>query len=140
MVALLDTNVILNFITKRDDPFREASMQIMVYCADGLFSGVMAFHSLSTIWYVIRKQKNEQEARFWLEHLTGILKVEAADKNQIRDAIRNQSFRDFEDCLQDKCAVRANADYLVTCNMRDYIHAQTKVVSPTDFIRLIEAD
>lgn len=34
MDALIDTNVILNFITKRDDPFSNSSEKVMIYAGE----------------------------------------------------------------------------------------------------------
>ena len=57
---------------------------------------------------------------------------------QIIDAIRNVDFKDFEDCLQDECAVAVGADYIVTCNIKDYEHSKVKAVTPDEMIRIIE--
>ena len=35
MVALIDTNVILNYITDREDKFRESSKMVMELCSQG---------------------------------------------------------------------------------------------------------
>lgn len=137
ITALIDTNIIMNFITKREDPYRDACVEIMKMCAENVFSGYIAFHFLSTIWYVIRKQETEKKARFWLENICNILAVTAATQEQVRIAIKNLSFRDFEDCLQDECAVNAGVDYIVTCNMKDFEQAKTPVVTPDIFIKIM---
>ena len=63
IIALIDTNVIINFITKREDPYKNECFEIMRLCADNAFDGYIAFHSLSIIWYVIknRNQKKKQD-------------------------------------------------------------------------------
>lgn len=43
-------------------------------------------------------------------------------------------FKDFEDCLQDECARMVNADYLVTCNLKDFKAAKTKVYNPDEIV------
>lgn len=35
MALLIDTNVILNYITNRDNPYLEQSVQVVRCCADG---------------------------------------------------------------------------------------------------------
>lgn len=140
MDALIDTNVLMNFISGRDDPYREASNQLMVACAEGRFRGYIAFHALSTIWYVVRKQKSEMEARFWLEQLCNFTVVVGVPQQGIVEAIRNRQFKDFEDCLQDECAYHANADYLITCNGKDYRYAKSKVVTPDEFISILNGE
>ena len=78
MDILIDVNVILNYITERDDPFRESSKEIMKLCAEEEFNGYIAFHSLSIIWYALRK-KTEQERRFWLKNICEILTCNIKD-------------------------------------------------------------
>ena len=60
MEILIDTNVILNYITERDDPFRESSKKIMELCAEEKVNGYIAFHSLSIIWYE-KNQKTRED-------------------------------------------------------------------------------
>ena len=46
-----------------------------------------------------------------------ILTVVGADQGEVIKAIENSDFKDFEDCLQDRCAVSVAADYIVTRNV-----------------------
>lgn len=39
MVALIDTNVILNYITDREDRFRDSSKAVMDLCSQGKVDG-----------------------------------------------------------------------------------------------------
>lgn len=39
MVALIDTNVILNYITDREDRFRDSSRMVMDLCSQGKVDG-----------------------------------------------------------------------------------------------------
>ena len=109
----------------------------MKLCAENAFKGYIAFHSLSIIWYVIKKQETEEKARAWLNDICEILTVTGATQEQVKEAIKNSNFRDFEDCLQDECAVHANAEYIVTCNVKDFRYAKTSVVTPNVFVEII---
>lgn len=140
IISLIDANVIINFITKRDDPYKDACFKVMKLCAENIFEGCIAFHSLSIIWYVIRKQETEEKARAGLSDICEILTVTGATQEQIKDAINNSDFQDFEDCLQDECAVHANAEYIVTCNIKDFQNAKTKVVTPDVFVKMAAGD
>ncbi len=137
IISLIDTNVIINFITKRDDPYKDACFEVMKLCAENAFKGYVAFHFLSIIWYVIKKQETEEKARAWLNDICEILTVTGATQEQVKEAIKNSNFRDFEDCLQDECAVHANAEYIVTCNVKDFRYAKTSVVTPDVFVEII---
>ena len=52
MRALIDTNVALTYVSGREDKFSEQSDKIMLMCAEEKVDGYLAYHSLSTIWYV----------------------------------------------------------------------------------------
>ena len=137
MRILLDTNVIINFITEQEDPYLEECNKLMEMCVEGEFKGYMAFHSLSTIWYVIKRQKSEDEARFWLKRICGFLTIAVSTQSQVKEAIDNNLFKDFEDCLQDECARNIDADYIVTCNDKDYKYAKSTVVTPVEMIKIL---
>ena len=137
IISLIDANVIINFITKREDPYKDACFEVMKLCAENAFEGYIAFHSLSIIWYVIKKQETEEKARAWLSNICDMLTVTGATQALIKEAVKNSDFHDFEDCLQDKCAVHANAEYIVTCNAKDFQLAKTKIVTPDVFVNII---
>ena len=109
----------------------------MNLCALKEIEGYMAFHSLSTLWYVMRKECPDTERRRQLKNVCKVLTVVGAEQDAILDAIDRDSFKDFEDCLQDKCAAGVHADYLITCNIKDYTESETKAVTPAEFLRLI---
>lgn len=140
IISLIDTNIIINFITKRDDPYKDECYEIMKLCSENIFDGYVAFHSLSIIWYVLRKQETEEKARGWLNNICDILTVTGATHEQVCEAINNSNFHDFEDCLQDECAVHINAGYIVTCNIKDFQQAKTTVVTPDVFLKIITAN
>ena len=55
---------------------------------------------------------------------------------KIRVALDNDKFIDFEDCLQEQCAVEEVADYIVTRNPDDYIESRVKVIQPDELVSL----
>ena len=57
MVLLIDTNVIIDYILVRQPQFSN-SVRVISACQNKVVKGYMAFHSLSTIWYVARKQQS----------------------------------------------------------------------------------
>ena len=137
MAALIDANVILNYITEREDPFRDASKKVVELCARERFTGYIAFHSLSIIWYSLRKRPIK-ERRFWLRSVCDVLTVAGAGHEQALEAIDNEAFEDFEDCLQDECAQNVGAQYIVTCNVKDFRQAKTTACNPDEFVALLE--
>lgn len=137
MVLLIDTNVILNYLTNREDSFLESSIKIVEMCAKGECIGYIAFHTLSTLWYVLRKY-SDKKRRENLRDICEIFQVTATSQKEILDAIDKDSFLDFEDCLQDKCAKEIGADYIITCNTKDFENSEVPAINPLKFLELIE--
>ncbi|MBQ6173845.1 MAG: PIN domain-containing protein [Clostridia bacterium] len=140
MKILIDANVAVTYISGRDDPYSSEIEKIMRLCAEDRIEGVIAFHSLSIIWYISRKVPDPVR-RQWMRLLCGLLTVSGADNALIREAIDRTDFKDFEDALQDCCAVKAGADYIVTVNRKDYLnHSVIPAVTPEEFLRIIRFD
>ena len=138
MKILVDTNVIINYLTRREDKYRESSIQVMEMCADKKIDGYIAFHSLSIIWYFsVREKKPEEKRRKWLDRVCNILTTSSANHDLIVEAVHNTKFRDFEDNLQECCAVNAGADYIVTVNVKDYENSRVKAVTPEQLVKIM---
>ena len=137
MVVLIDTNILLNYITSRPDPYLEQSVEVVRMCAAEECEGHIAFHTLSTLWYVLRKWA-DKERRQSLRDVCEIFSVASASQNEIFEAIDNDRFTDFEDCLQDKCAKEVGADYIITCNVKDFNESEVPAINPAHFIELMK--
>ncbi|MCI8991207.1 MAG: PIN domain-containing protein [Eubacterium sp.] len=137
MAVLIDTNVLLNYITGRKDKFLNESIRIVELCALGKLNGYIAFHTLSTLWYVLRK-KSDKERRDNLRDICTIFSVASASKTEIMDAIENVAFADFEDCLQDKCAREAGADYIITVNEKDFENSEIEAINSCEFLEKLK--
>ena len=134
--VLIDTNVAMTFLTKRKDPFTKEAEDIMYLCCAEKITGYLAFHSLSTIWYLGRKF-SEEKGREMLEIVCDLLTIVGASQEEIVDAVQNKSFKDFEDCLQDKCAKEAGCDYIVTANIRDFKESEVPAIPPDELLKLV---
>lgn len=137
MVVLIDTNILLNYITSREDKYLNESIKIVELCALGKLDGYIAFHTLSTLWYVLRK-KSDKERRDNLRDICTIFSVASASQTEIMDAIEKDSFADFEDCLQDKCAKEVGADYIITVNEKDFTNSEVNAINPSEFLGKIK--
>lgn len=66
--------------------------------------------------------------------ICNILTVTSASHEDVVSAIKNDMFKDLEDCLQDKCAIGVNADYIITRNIPDYQKSVCKAITPEQFL------
>ncbi len=72
-----------------------------------------------------------------MKFLCQIVKIEGVDSVKIYSAIDNKEFSDFEDCLQEECAVAVSADYIVTRNIKDFTNSKIPAVLPEDLLKKV---
>ncbi len=70
--------------------------------------------------------------------ICSFLKVIGANHEEVLNAIRMTEFKDFEDCLQYKCADSVFADYIVTRNTVDFSESDIQAVLPEDLMKLFK--
>lgn len=89
---------------------------------------------------VLYSQKNfsQEERRFLLKNLCEIFQISDLNEKKIVAALENNAFSDFEDGLQEECAVESMADYIVTRNPADFKHSRVKVILPDELLRELE--
>ena len=136
MVVLIDTNILLDFLLHRS-PYYEDAENIMQRCSDGSIQGYIAFHSVSNIFFILHRFVNETTRRTMLKKLCKVVKVTAVSHEEVEKAIDNCNFKDFEDCLQDRCAAGVNAKYIITRNIDDYAQSEIPAILPRNFIEII---
>ncbi|MBT9776878.1 PIN domain-containing protein [Clostridium sp. MCC353] len=136
MRVLVDTNVIIDALIGRPPYFDDAD-KIIEMCANKKIHGYLAAHSIPNIFYILRKHLSLEARRSAIVNLCNIFTIESIDSEKIIKAIKNENFADFEDCLQDECAVSVQADYIITRNIKDFIQAQVKAVLPHEFLELL---
>ena len=137
MVILVDANVIIDYVASRELFHRDA-YKIMEMCYSKKVEGYMAFHSVSIIWYILRKFiPDGAERRIWMRKILQMVQVTGASHDQVAKAVEMENFRDFEDCLQNKCAETVNAQYIVTNNVKDFKESTIQAITPLDFCDLL---
>ena len=132
---LVDTNVLLDYLLIRE-PFYGDAEKIIHGCVDGKAKGCIAAHSISNMFFILRKDYSAEERREVLSSLCSIFDVEGIDKAKLLSGLQNEEFSDFEDCLQMECAKAYKADYIVTRNISDYKTSEIKAVLPKDYLEL----
>ncbi|RKJ66578.1 PIN domain-containing protein [Roseburia sp. 1XD42-69] len=133
MLVLIDTNVILDVLEKRE-AFYESSNHVLSLCASKKISGCIALHSISNIFYILRKIYSAENRRRLLLGILKFLRVADVSHENVRHALERNGFSDFEDCLQDECAAQNHADYIITRNTDDFSNSNIPAVIPSDFL------
>ena len=134
MVILVDTNIIIDALANRE-PYADDAKRIMEKCAAREITGILAAPNL---FYILRKNFSQEERRFLLKNLCEIFQISDLNEKKIVAALENNVFSDFEDGLQEECAVESMADYIVTRNPADFKHSRVKVILPDELLRELE--
>lgn len=137
MVVLIDTNVLIDYLETRE-PYFEDSCRLILPCAEEKIKGYAAFHSIPNIFYIMRKTHSVKSRRAMLSEICSILTVTGASHEKVVDAINQEDFSDFEDCLQEQCAKEIKADYIVTRNENDFTSGKIKAISPRALVEKFE--
>ena len=138
MVILVDTNILMDVIADRK-PYAEYGKEILEMCAKRQVTGVMAAHSIPNLFYILRKDFSQEERRALLRNLCRIFRISDLNAKKILAALDNDEFLDFEDCLQEECAVEQSADFIVTRNPDDFMKSRVKVLQPDEFLRIAKS-
>lgn len=134
MRALIDTNVLIDFMAMRA-PHGAHAARIIDACDKGALDGCIAAHSIINIDYILRKNIPQNERRKLLRRFCEIFSVQAVGWKQLAEALADESFGDFEDCLQWRCAAVFNADCIITRNVKDFAAAGIPAIPPDTFCR-----
>jgi predicted nucleic acid-binding protein len=133
--ALIDLNVILDVLQRRE-PFFQDSAGVLAAAELGNIEGLVAAHSLTTLFYLMSKGESAERARVSLTDLMQFLQVAAVNQEVLEQAL-NLPYSDFEDAVQMMAAVRAGARVLVTRNVHDFRHGPLPVLQPVELLALL---
>ena len=133
ITVLIDTNIFID-VLQDSIPFTDNSQAVIGLVTQKKIKGAVAAHSITNLWYILRKTHSDEERRNYLLSLFEIFDVVSIDKNRLVAALENSNFKDFEDCLQDECAYAINADYIITRDAKDFESSMVKALTPEEFL------
>jgi predicted nucleic acid-binding protein len=134
---LIDTNILLDYFLKRE-PFYQYAKKIISLCKSDEIQGCIASHSISNMFFILRKEYSSKERRILLLDLCLIFTVIDINKSKLINSLKNEDFTDFEDCLQMECAKEFDAKYIITRNIDDYKTSEIPSITPKEYLEIIE--
>jgi len=139
MRILIDTNVIIDALTSRE-PWNESAEKIFIMAANHIVDMYITASSATDIYYLAKKylHSTEQAKQIMgkLYSFVGILTVSEAE---CIDALAS-AISDYEDAVMERVSAKADIDYIITRNVKDYQQGMVKAVLPNDFILLMEEE
>ena len=135
MKLLIDTNVVLDVLLRREPFFRTAAEVLNLTQLDEVREYVSA-STITDIYYIANKQMKDRDAvRDLLKRLLMIVSVAAVSEREIQNAL-NLAWGDFEDSVQYSVALLNEMDGIVTRNPSDYQEANMRIWLPEQALEL----
>ncbi len=133
--VLLDINVVLDVLATRE-PFAPDAEAVLRRVEARSIEGLVAAHTITTLRFLLAKHLGKAKTRRVLTDLLHVVRVVPVDEDRVRHALA-LNWADFEDAVQAACAEKAEADYLVTGNKKDFQKSPVKTVTPAELLALI---
>ncbi len=137
--VFLDTNVVVDFLAQRQGFYDNAAiiLSLAKYKRIKLYAASMSFATAS---YLMGKHYHNDAIaiKLAISNFIKYCNVTVVDRVTVEASIAS-AFDDFEDGMQNECAMRCKADYIVTRNVSDFSDSSIPVLTPSDFLDALVA-
>ena len=135
MKILIDTNIILDVLCKRDDFYKDSAM-VCKLCEVKKITGVVSALSIPNIIYIMRKELDAERTKEILNSISLIFTIADLKADDLKKAA-SMKFKDYEDAVQSACASRIRAEYIITRHIRDFRESKVAAIKPAEFLERI---
>ncbi|MDQ6940213.1 MAG: PIN domain-containing protein [Verrucomicrobiota bacterium] len=135
MKLLLDANVLLDVALDRAE-FVADSKRVLLWCQDQPGSAVIAWHTISNVYYILRGARSDSVARRFILELLQFAEIAGGDSEAVQRALA-LPMKDFEDALQVIAAVVSHVRWIVTRNAPDFRGSPLPALTPADFVHRV---
>ena len=133
MRILIDTNVILDILQKRE-PFFADSYRALRKAIESDAECLLSASAATDIFYMLRKALGSaQQAKEQIEQLAQLVSFADVQGMDIHTALM-RVMPDFEDAVVDAVAERNGASYILTRNIKDFAGSVVPAILPVDFL------
>jgi predicted nucleic acid-binding protein len=115
---LVDINIGVDVVLARPPWIDEAAL-LLSAIELGRAEGYVAGHTITTIHFLVKREKGSQVAATAITDLLRIVRAVPLGDTDFQQALV-LGLKDFEDAVQAAAALRIGADYLVTRNTSDF--------------------
>lgn len=133
MRILIDTNVILDILQKRE-PFFADSYRALRKAIENDAECLISASAATDIFCMLRKSLGSaQQAKEQIEQLAQLVSFADVQGMDIHTALM-RAMPDFEDAVVDAVAERNGASYILTRNIKDFAGSAVPAILPSDFL------
>ena len=134
MKAFVDTNILIDYICKRE-PFFIPAKSIFATCLMGKVDIVVSGLSIVNLLYICRKQ-DIAALKLSLLGLSQYIEIVDLPSVFVLNGLKSERL-DYEDFLQHETAIVNNCDCIITRNPDDFSMSCLPVYNASDFIALL---
>lgn len=128
---LVDTNIVVDLLTRREDFYREAQ-DLFTLSDEGKVKLLVSSLTFANTHYLLDRHKNKDEARKILIKFKVLVEVAKLDDKIIELALASD-FTDFEDAIQYYTALENGVDVIITRNLRDFKTSKLPVLTAKEY-------
>lgn len=133
MKILIDTNIVLDVLLKRE-PFYEEAAKVLKLAAKEDMQEYVSASAVTDIYYIAYKMlRDRTTVRELLKKLLQVVAVAGVASEEINKALE-LAWNDFEDSVQYSVALSNDMDGLITRNVKDYSESKIPVWTPEQFL------
>lgn len=132
---LFDVNVLLDVVLDRE-PHVRASAELLAEVENGRLGGLMSAVTAPTIHYIVRRQLDREQSLLTTRRLLDLCEVAPVTRVVLEDAL-SLGFDDYEDAVQHESARHAQADGIVTRNVRDFELGKLAIFTPDQLLQVL---
>ena len=135
--VLLDTNIIIDLLAKRE-PFYQEAANIFTLADRKVINLYVSALSFANVNYVLLRQRKSEEAKLILRKLKLLVGILSLDEKIISLSLNDNDFKDYEDALQYYSAIENDIDVIISRNLKDFQNSKLPVMTADQFINSIE--
>ena len=136
MKVLIDTNVILDVLYKREG-FYEDSLKIWKLCETRKLDGYISALSIPNIVYILRRELDPEKTLEVINNINLVFKIYDL-KSDIIMQKKKKKTKDYEDALQMVTAQKLKASFIVTRNIKDFAGSKIIAVKPSELLERLD--
>lgn len=134
MKLLIDTNVVLDVLLKRD-PFFQTAAEVLNLSQRNDVREYISASAVTDLYYIAHRQlRDKAAAKDLIKRLLQVVAVAAVSERELISALK-LDWNDFEDSVQYSVALLNEMDGLVTRNPKDYVNAEIPIWEPEQILQ-----
>ena len=134
----IDSDVLLDLLLDRE-PFSEDIATLIEKSIESEVKLYTSLLSIANMHYIIGRLENKNKADKKIQKILKIVSIENLGQTVIDQASQSK-FKDFEDSIQNFCAVESGHKIIITRNTKDYKESKLSILTPKEYLAKIRSE